>query len=292
MEVTLLGTGSPIPILERAGTSLAVTVGGETLMIDCGPRAVYELIRNEIDPGTIGELLFTHHHVDHNASFYHLAIVGWTAGRESLTVYGPPGTDTLIDSLYAVYEDDLAYRSQVGYPVEGIENIEWVRVDPSFSMDREDFRVDALPVDHSIETYAYRIEGDDGAVVFSADTGKCDRLVDFADGADLLVHDAHMSPVGDPPEEGFVWERYTRPYPEQAHRALSATHCTPVEAAEIAEAAGVQTLVLTHFPPYRDVESIRAQATAAFDGEVLVGADGMTIEVPPRERIGPREDRM
>lgn len=279
MEVTLLGTGSPIPILERAGTSMAVEVDGKTLMIDCGPRAVYELIRNGIDPGDVEELLFTHHHVDHNAAFYHLAIVGWTAGRESLTIYGPPGTEVLVESLYEVYEEDLAYRSQAGYPEAGIRNIECVGVDSSFAVDLDGTRVEAFPVDHSIETYGYRIENDAGTVVFSADTGPCDGLAEFAAGADLLVHDAHMSPVGDPPDDGFVWERYTEPYPEDIDAVLSNVHCTPAEAARTASAAGVGTLVLTHFPPYRDVESIRVAAEEEFDGEVLVGRDGLTVEL-------------
>lgn len=279
MKVTMLGTGSPIPLLERAGTSLAVHVGDETLMIDCGPRAVYELIRNGIDPGAISDLLFTHHHIDHNASFYHLAIVGWTAGRESLTVYGPPGTDTLIDSLYDIYEEDLAYRAQVGYSREGIDDIEWVPVDSGFTLEQSGYQVTALPVEHSIETYAYRIDHDGSSVVFSADTRPCDRLADFAEGADLLVHDAHMSPFGEPPDEGFVWESYTTPYSAEKYEALARTHCTPEEAGETASAAGVGTLVLTHIAPYRDLAAIRVAAETAFDGEVLIAEDGLTVEV-------------
>lgn len=279
MQVTLLGTGCPTPVLERAGASLVVTVDGDPLMLDCGPRAVYELMRNDINPGSVDELLFTHHHVDHNASFFHLAIVGWTAGRQSLTVYGPSGTDTLIDSFYAIYEEDLAYRARVGYPAEAIQNIEWIRVDPSFVMERDDFSVTAFPVEHPIETYAYRIEGGDGTVVFSGDTGECDGLAEFAAGADVLVHDAHMSPIGEPPVEGFVWDRYRRPYPDRVREELSRTHCTPAQAARSAAAAGVDTLVLTHFPPYRDVAAIRSEAEAVFDGEVVVGEDGLTLSV-------------
>lgn len=279
MQVTFLGTGSPIPLIERAGTALTVDVGEQTLMIDCGPRAVYELIRNGIDPGSISNLLFTHHHIDHNASFYHLAIVGWTAGRESLTVYGPPGTDTLIDSLYDIYDEDLAYRAQVGYPLEAIEDIEWVPVDSGFSLEQSGYEVTALRVEHSIETYAYRIDHEGASVVFSADTSPCERLADFAEGADLLVHDAHMSPFGEPPEEGFVWESYTTPYSREKHEALSKTHCTPEQAGETASDAGVDRLVLTHIPPYRDLEAIRAAAMTAFEGEVLVAEDGLTLEV-------------
>lgn len=287
MRVTILGTGCPIPTLSRAGSASTVTVDDRTYLVDCGPRTVYELLRNEIDPGSITDLLFTHHHVDHNASFPHFAIASWTAGRESLTVYGPDGTDDLIDALYSVYEEDLAYRKEVGYPASGIEDIEFDRVDQEFQLRHDGLTVTALPVEHSIETYAYRFENERGnSVVFSSDTAKFDRLAEFAAGADLLVHDAHMSPVGTSPDEGFVWERYTKPYPEETHRELAQTHCTPRQAGEIAADAGVGTLVLTHFPPYRDVDAIREQASESFDGTVHVGEDGLTLDTTT-EMTGP-----
>jgi len=280
MHVTLLGTGSPIPYLERAGSSLVVHVDGEPYLVDCGPRTVYELVRNEIDPGLVRDRLFTHHHIDHNASFHHFAIASWTAGRDSLTVYGPSGTDRLLDALYSIYEEDLTYRASVGYDIGGMEDIEWVPVDETFHFERGGLAVTSLPVDHPIETYAYRFENRDGDVlVFSADTGKLDRLAEFATGADVLIHDAHMSPVGEPPDDGFVWERYTRPYSGPAAARLSETHCTPEQAAETAAAADVGTLVLTHLPPYRDVEATYEAAAAVFDGEIHVAADGLTLPV-------------
>lgn len=283
MRVTLLGTGSPTPTLARAGTALTVTVDGRTYLVDCGPRTVYELVRNEIDPGKISDLLFTHHHVDHNAAFPHFAIASWTAGRESLTVYGPSGTENLIDSLYSVYGEDIAYRKQVGYPEAGIENIDCVSVDEEFRLARGDLLVEALGVEHSIETYAYRFEGPNGErFVFSADTARSSDLAEFAAGADVLVHDAHMSPVGDTPDVGFVWDKYRTPYPDEMHEQLSRTHCTPRQAGEIAAEAGVESLVLTHFPPYRDVDAIRREAEKVFDGRVLVGEDGLTIDVTER----------
>ncbi|GAA0284984.1 MBL fold metallo-hydrolase [Halobacterium noricense] len=279
MEVTLLGTGSPVPNLDRAGTAYTVSVDGTTYMIDCGPRAVYELMENGIDPASITDLLFTHHHVDHNAAFPHFAIAGWTSGRESLTVYGPDGTDNLLEALYTVYEDDIAYRKEVGYSGEGIEDIDCVRVDAGFELERDDLTVTAMPVDHSIETYAYRFEHDDCAVVFSGDTQPLDRLGEFASGADVLVHDAHLAPVGEPPGDGFVWERYTTAYSEQLKDGLQKTHSTPEQAGEVAAAAGVEALVLTHFPPYRDEAEVRGAAAAEFDGTVHVGRDGLALSI-------------
>lgn len=279
MQVTLLGTGSPVPNLARAGTAQTITVDNDTYLVDCGPRTVYELVRNGIDPGSITDLLFTHHHVDHNASFLHFAIMSWTAGRESLTVYGPDGTENLLDALYDIYEDDLAYRKEVGYPSEGIEDIEWERVNEEFELIREGLTVTALPVEHSIETYAYRFETEDGVIVFSGDTKKFDRLADFASGADVLVHDAHLSPVGEPPDEEFVWEQYTTPYSDELQDELSQTHSTPKQAAQTAADAGVDSLVLTHFPPYRDEDAMHRAAASEFDGTVYIGQDGLTLDI-------------
>jgi len=60
---------------------------------------------------------------------------------------------------------------------------------------------------------------------------------------------------------------------------LTANHCNATDAGEIAQDAGVQTLVLTHFMPYRDIESMQRDAESVFDGDVIVAEDGLTISL-------------
>jgi ribonuclease BN (tRNA processing enzyme) len=282
MDVTLLGTANPIPTRDRAGNAILLKIDDEPYLVDCGPRTVYELLRNEVDPGAINRLFFTHHHMDHNLSFFHLAIVGWTAGRESLRIYGPTGTDKLIDGLYDIWEEDLAYRKEAGYPAEGIENIAWDRVTPEFELDTDAMAVEALPVEHSIETYGFKFtEKSTGAtVVLSSDTAKFDGLAEFAADADVLVMTCGITPVGDVPDDGFVWEKYTEPYPEEQRSVLMNYHVTPTQAGEIAADAGVDTLVLTHFTPYPDRAEIEAEAESVFDGDIVAAEDGYSVEVP------------
>lgn len=281
VKVTLLGTASPIPTLDRAGNAILVEIDDDPYLVDCGPRTVYELIRNETDPGEIEDLFLTHRHMDHDVSFFHLAIVGWTAGRESLTVYGPDGTGDLIDGLYDIWAEDIAYRKEAGYPAGGIENIDWERVDDGFARETDSMRVEALPVQHSIETYGYKFTdtatGD--TVALSSDTAKFDGLAEFASDADVLVMTCTVTPIGDAPDDGFVWERYTEPYPEERRDVLLNYHVTPTQAGEIAAAAGVDTLVLTHFPPYPDRDEIEAEAGRVFDGDVVAAEDGYSIEL-------------
>ncbi|WP_197052436.1 MBL fold metallo-hydrolase [Halobellus rufus] len=281
MKTTLLGTANPIPTLDRAGNAILVEVAGEPYLVDCGPRTVYELLRNEIDPGDVENLLFTHHHMDHNLSFFHLAIVGWTAGRESLEIYGPAGTDDLLEGLYTLWEEDIAYRKEAGYSAEGIESISTTRVAEGFELETDDVRIEALPVEHSIETYGYKFtEKETGnTTVLSSDTAKFDGLADFAADADALVMTCGIVPVGAVPEDGFVWERYTEPYEEERRNVLMNYHVTPTQAGEIAADAGVDTLVLTHFTPYPDRGAIEAEAGAVFDGDVVAAEDGFSITV-------------
>jgi len=284
IEATLLGTGSPVPLLDRAGTAIHLSVGGDDLLIDCGPRAVYQLMANGIDPGDVEDLLFTHHHVDHNADFFNFVISGWSiGGRRSLTLYGPPGTERLVEALHDIYGEDIQYRKDVGYPDDGIDDIGCRVVDGDFRLRRSGYEVTALPVDHTIETYAYRVDdAEGGSFVFSGDTTPVDGLAEFTAGADVLVQDCCMAPAGDGPkrDEPFVWEAYAEPMSEGKYDRLARGHCDPVEAGEIAAVAGVDHLVLTHLLPYRDTPAIHDRASTVFDGRVTVAEDGLTCRVP------------
>jgi ribonuclease BN (tRNA processing enzyme) len=74
--------------------------------------------------------------MDHNADFFHFVIAGWSLGRESLTIYGPPGTDRLLDALYSVYSEDIAYRKRF-YKSGGIEEIEWIETNADLAVEGE-----------------------------------------------------------------------------------------------------------------------------------------------------------
>lgn len=282
MDVTLLGTGSPIPFPERAGTSIHVECRDEQALIDCGPGAVNRLLENDKPLEEIDSLFFTHQHLDHNGDFFNFVISSWSLGRDSLTMYGPSGTEALLDALESIYNEDIQYRKRMDYPEGGIESISFEAVDAEFVLETDSWTVAAHPVEHSIETYAYRFtDPSTGAtLVFSADTRYLDSLVDFAAGADLLIQDACVAPRRkESPAEGQIWDHFSGTTSEQRLAELKRTHCTPEQAGEIASRAGVDRLVLTHLLPYRDTDQILRRATSEFDGAVEVARDGLSIEL-------------
>lgn len=289
MKVTLLGTGSPVPLSNRAGTSILVSVGDERLLFDCGPGTVTRLVESGINPGSIDRLFFTHHHIDHNAEFFNFAITNWARGNGSgtLQIHGPnPRTDALLEALYDIYEEDIEYREEVGYPSNGIWDMETDSIDDGAVVETDRWRVEAREVDHSIETYSYRITDTKtgGAAVLSGDTSMCDEIVEIANGADLLVQDCCIAPVlNDPPTDAdaYVWDEYTSELPDGKRAGLHKTHCDPSDAGDIASSAGVGTVVLTHLLPYRDGEAIRTGVAEQFDGEIVVAEDGLEVGVDP-----------
>ena len=102
-------------------------------------------------------------------------------------------------------------------------------------------------------------------VVITGDTRPCDATIEAARDADVLVHE---STFGD----------------EEAERAVETGHSTAREAARVAAAAGVRTLVLVHFSARysRDASDLGNEAREVFE-RTLVGKDGMELESPYRD---------
>jgi len=251
-------------------------------LIDCGPGTVNRLLENNKPLSEIETVFFTHHHLDHNADFFNFVISSWSLGRNSLTVYGPSKTETLLNALESIYDEDIQYRRRMDYPDGGIQSISFERVDAEFVFKTEPWTATTHPVDHSTETYAYRFTdpSTEATFVFSADTRYLDSLTDFAAGADLLIQDACVAPRREEPRaDGQIWEHFSDTASEQRLAELQKTHCTPEQAGKIASQAGVDRLVLTHLLPYRGTDRMRRAAASEFDGVIGVGRDNLSFEL-------------
>jgi ribonuclease Z len=186
--------------------------------------------------------------------------------------------------LENIYAEDLAYRAEFGRPIEAITEIEYHQMTDKTRVTADDWEVKARPVEHSIETYAYRIKetATQASCVYSADTGDGQPLIDFARDADILVHDCGVGPALDAPSTGTrvdrnSWSQFLETNPRPEDTPIADQHCDSTQAAEIATEADVDTLVLTHFLPVRDTRKIRKQAEAIFSGDVLIAEDGLTL---------------
>jgi len=112
IKVTLLGTGSPLPAIERFGPSILVEAGDQKFLFDAGRGALQRLTQAKVKYREIQGLFFTHLHSDHVVGFPDLWLTGWLTGQRvtPLLVWGPTGTKKMTANLEKAFEYDIKAR--------------------------------------------------------------------------------------------------------------------------------------------------------------------------------------
>ena len=219
-RVIVLGSGTPVPSAVRWGSSFLVEIAGEWLMFDCGPAATYKMYAAGFKATDVDHLFFTHHHSDHDADYpcFLLTRFDMSIGKEKdLNVYGPTLTEQLTERVLgedvgAFWHDIVArtshplslsaYQSRGGVLPRKAPKINARDVGPGTVATGKHWEITAARVDHVqpyLDSLAYRIDSDEGSIVFSGDTRPCQNLTDLAKDADLLVMECirlHEDSVG------------------------------------------------------------------------------------------------
>jgi ribonuclease Z len=298
LHVVLCGTGSPLPSADRAGPCTAIFAGGRFLLIDVGPGANHRMGLLRLPRQEVDAVLLTHFHSDHVGELGELAMQSWALGRNRpLAVYGPPGVEEVVAGFETAYAKDTSYRVAhhgtdlmppalrplQAQPV-ALEEV-GAEAGSAVVFEGDGLRVTAFAVDHTpvAPAYGYRIDFAGRSVVVSGDTVPSANLVAHAQGADLLLHEALAAHLVEAAREALATagnERRAR----IAHD-IQGYHTTPVQAAEVAKQAGVGLLVLHHLVPPPSNAVVRRLflrgVAEAWDGEVVLGEDGMHFALPP-----------
>ncbi|OBK68702.1 ribonuclease Z [Mycobacterium sp. 1165178.9] len=275
IEVTLLGTGSPIPDPNRAGPSTLVRAGGQVFLVDCGRGVLQRAAAVGVGAAGLSALLLTHLHSDHIADLGDVLITRWistlTPDPAPLPIIGPPGTAEAVAATLNAFRHDIGYRiahhRDINEP-PGVDVHEYTD-GPVWASDGITIR--AAPTDHRpvAPTIGFRIEHQGASVVLAGDTVPCAGLDELAAGADALVHTVIRKDI-------------VATIPQQRLQDICDYHSSVEEAAATAARAGVGTLVMTHYVPALvpgQEEQWRALAAAEFGGRIEVGDDLHRVQV-------------
>lgn len=312
MEITFLGTSSGTPTRSRNVSSVALRLPqrAEAWLFDCGEGTQHQLLRSEIRSSQIRRIFVTHMHGDHIFGLMGLlASCGLAGSAQAIDIYGPPGLDDYIRACSKYSYTHFSNRVKV-YPVS-----------PGLVYEDEEFTVSCRLLKHRVPAYGYRISEKDRPgrfdiekattlgipsgpvygqlkrgetvtlpdgrrisgkdlcgetesgrkIVYCTDTIYCDSAVELAEDADVLIHEATFS-------HG------------EADMAFESLHSTSTMAAQVALAANVKQLIMTHFSPRytpgnsMDVKDLLDEAKAIFPNTMLA-YDFLTYEVPRRRTI-------
>ncbi len=273
IDVTLLGTGSPMVDPNRAGPATLVTAGQQTFLVDCGRGVLMRAAAAGAQAPGLTALLLTHLHSDHITDLSDVITSRWigTLGPNPLPIIGPPGTRAVVDATLAALAPDISYRIHHHPDITEPPAIEVHEYTEGQVWDSNGVRITVAPTDHRpVEpTIAFRIEYDGASVVLAGDTVPCPTLDELSKGADALVHTV-------------IRKDLVEKMPAQRIRDILDYHSSVEQAAATAARAGVGTLVLTHYVPALvpgQEDQWRALAAGEFDGRVELGDDLLRISV-------------
>jgi ribonuclease BN (tRNA processing enzyme) len=247
LEVSLIGTGTAIPVKGHSPASMLVYADGKRLLLDIGPGTLNRLEHAGIHYNQIDELLLTHFHPDHSLDLATLLLIFNYAPNASrtrpFTITGPLGMEDFLKNLYALYPDLLPIGYQLHVHPVLRDNFEIGKI-----------KIQTAPTGHTPDSVAYRIEFDGHSVVYSGDAAKNGELVNLADGVELLISECSY-PAG--------WE--------------TEDHLNAESLGSLAASAEVKSLVVTHcYPPALSVDLV-GQIQQYFAGEVQMAYDGMHL---------------
>lgn len=300
LRVLVCGSSSPLPSPDRAKACVAVFAAGKFWVVDTGPGSWNNLAQWRIPGRRIGAVLLTHFHSDHIGELGEFNMMTWVDGREGpLQVFGPPGVERVVAGFAEAYALDTGYRiehhgaellplDRSRMQARAIASTEPTVIVEDAGLTITMFRVDHAPVRPAV---GYRFDFAGRSVVVSGDTVVSPELTEVAKGADVLVHEAQANHLV--AKIGAAAAKNDRPRTAKIMSDIPDYHTTPVEAARVANEAGVGLLIFNHLTPpppakiiepvyLRGVAEVRAKGwTLAQDGLIVTlprGSDVITID--------------
>ena len=294
LHVTLCGAGGPMPAPKASGPCVAVVAGEQLFLVDSGTNGPRNLQVLGYPVGQLSGVFLTHFHSDHVDGLGELATFRWATGNEvtPLPVYGPEGVEQVVAGFNAAYSQDFVYRhahhGDSVAPMSAAGMIAKPFTTPTSGnltivYEGGGLVVEALRVDHEPVSPAvgYRFSYGGRTLLISGDTSQSDNIARFAEGIDLLVHEALS------PELIGMMEKTAKDLGNDTLAKIMFDvpdyHASPREAAETARDAEVGHLLYYHVVPPIIVpgqETLWLNGAGDIFPDYTVGYDGVSFSLP------------
>lgn len=249
MKLTVLGSGTAAPMLDRNCAGYLLEIGNDKLLFDSGAGTIRRLLELKVDLFSIEHIFYTHLHNDHVND---LGAIIWSNNyggirKKPLNLYGPFGfkkyCKILIEKLLKPHK--LNFKINIAE----LKN-SYIKIN--------NIKIESHSIKHSSTTksIAYRIEHNNKSLVYSGDTEYSNEVIEIAGNADLLILECSLP---------------------DSNKAEG--HLTPSLAGKIAAKANAKQLILTHFYPEVLKTNIKRNCGKEFDGKIILAKDKMKLNI-------------
>ncbi len=215
MRVISCGTGLPTPLTKaQKSACFFVELGnGDIFLFDVGTGSVENLFALQPRFAKVDKVFISHLHTDHFGDLDALWVGGWGSGRYTpLHVYGPSGatpelgTAAAVEHLSKAYAWDIAGRTGA-WPDAGGRMVAHefdYKQENEIVYEANGVQIRSFPAIHVLDgSVSYRLDWKGRSFVFGGDSVPNRWFIEYAKGAELVVHESIYTPDG--MNEFFGW---------------------------------------------------------------------------------------
>lgn len=247
MKLTILGYLGGFPSHNIGTSSYLLESADFSLLIDCGSGALINLEKLK-DPLSLDAVILSHYHADHIADVGVLQYY-WQLHPKHYKLKELP--------IYGNTED-----------MDNFKKLDWPKSTQKIGFSADDslqigpFEISFLKTHHPVPTFAMRIveTTTQKVLVFTADTGYFDQLVDFCKDADVLMTDTNF---------------------DNSNTSDVRWHMTADESAHLALDSHAKRLILTHLPDDQRLAKIKQEVAQVINDQIRVqlAQEGLQIDI-------------
>ena len=300
-QITILGSSSATPTLNRHPTSQVVCIHDRHFLVDCGEGAQMQMRRYKIKLSKINHVFISHLHGDHYFGLPGILTTMSLLGRTTpLHLHAPKELETILDAIMKVADTHLSYELQF-HPL--VENAATIIIDTPL------LEVMAFPVEHRIACHGFVFKQKskgrkllpEKCREYEVPTYFFDRLKageQYTHKDGRIIHNEWVTTDG-PPAKRYAYCADTLfttsiiPYIKEVdllyhestylqdnlEKAQARFHTTATQAAHLALEANVGKLLLGHYSSrYKEVEPFQLEAAAIFTN-TTASIEGETYDI-------------
>ncbi|MBW6498518.1 MAG: ribonuclease Z [Bacteroidales bacterium] len=299
-QVHILGSSAATPTSLRHTTSQVLAYNNKYFLLDCGEGTQMQMRRLKLPMMKIDHIFISHLHGDHYLGLPGLLFSLHLLGRKKdLHVYAPAGMQQIIEVQFTLSQLVPMYKVTFHELTAGGQQIYEDRY----------LTVETMEMEHRIQAFGFLIkEKEMNRNLRKESILKYkiprEQMAAIKDGADLLRSGGKTIPNHEiteapPPPRSYAFcsdTSYTEKFLNQikgadllyheatflhdkAAIAAEKTHSTTIEAATLAQKAGVKQLLLGHYSArYNDLELFTEEARQVFPN-TLLAEEGKVIKV-------------
>jgi ribonuclease BN (tRNA processing enzyme) len=257
MKLTILGSGTAAPTLNRNTSGYLIEAGNQKLLFDSGPGTIIQLLKCGFDIMSIDHIFYTHTHNDH---INDLPALLWSYNygkfrRKTLCLYGPKNFTRYYKLLLKLL-GKKKFKFKVKIKEMPNNNTVKIALHKKIGKQNQNVTIKSIKSNHTKASVSYLIEQNGKSIVYSGDTGYSPEIIEISRNVDILLLECSF------PDDKKV-----------------DGHLTPKYCGIIAQKSGAKSLILTHLYPPCDSTDILKQCRNEFNGKIQIAKDLMCLQI-------------